>query len=319
MKQKHQSYELPFVFEVVVFWNNKSYSVELNRPKTGKYKVDYYATCDNPNCIFMKKRYHGDFECIFKKAGIYKIALHGSFPGFLFRDLVIKGFPAICREMVQARMTYEEILAEDELYYVYYLSKIICWGTNVWQKMDDMFFCEFLSIPAVDAPDLSHVNSLNGMFHGCTTFNNPIEHWDVSNITSMWQTFSHCAHFNQPLNGWDVSNVTQMGQMFCFACSFNQPLNGWDVSHVEGMEHMFSSAISFNQPLDRWNVSHVQDMWGMFEEAVEFNQPLDSWQASSVEERECRYLGSGGLRDNLEMVAINGRIVRQPTDDRYRP
>ena len=51
MKQKQQSGEQPFVFEVVVREDNQPYFVELNRPKTGKYKVCYYGRCDDPNCI----------------------------------------------------------------------------------------------------------------------------------------------------------------------------------------------------------------------------------------------------------------------------
>ena len=283
MKQKQQSNEQPFVFEVVVLRDNQSYSVELNRPKTGKYKVDYYATSDDPNCIFMEKRFHGDFECFFQKAGTYRIALHGSFPGLLFRDMVYRDYPKIGRELMQACKTYEEILSEDEGYYVYYLSKIISWGTNVWQKMDYMFCCEFLNIQAVDAPDLSHVNILDGMFSGCDTFNSPIEHWNVSNITSMWQMFGFCAHFNQPLNRWNVSNVTEMGQMFLFACSFNQPLNGWNVSRVKDMVEMFKFAKAFNQSLDSWNVSSIDT------------------EAD---------LGTPNMDE--EIVVINGKIVRRP-------
>lgn len=72
------------------------------------------------------------------------------------------------------------------------------------------------------------------------------------------------------------------------------------------------SAISFNQPLDRWNVSHVKDMWGMFEGADDFTQPLDMWKVSSVREGDCSYLGNGGfVNDDIEMVAVHGRIVKE--------
>ena len=311
MKQKKQQFSIPFVFEVVVNRDNLYYEVELNRPEKGNYKVDYYGTCDNPDCFFMEKRFHGDFSCYFQKAGTYRIALHGSFPGFLFSDLVYSCFMeympcdcTLCSKDID--MTLDEYLDEYDGFYGLYIKDIICWGTNVWQRVDGMFkSCRCLHISAADAPDLSQVTSMDKMFEGCRFLNSDIGHWDVSNITSMFGTFSSALHFNKPLNHWNVSNVQNMMQMFSFATSFNQSLNHWNVSNVKSMEHMFSGAKAFDKPLAQWDISHVEDMWGMFEMADSFKQKLDNWDASSVDSGECSWLS-----ENMKIV--NGKVVVSP-------
>ena len=321
MKHKQQSKELPFIFEVVVREDNLSYFVELNKPKTGKYKVDYYGRCNDPNCIFLKKRYRSNFKCFFKKAGVYRISLYGSFPGLNFYDYVRPSWEYNvwgCIDTVKEKQrTREEFLKEYAYCYTIYLKDIIAWGTNIWRRMDNMFSeCMLMDISATDAPDLRKIKSLDAMFKDCRYFNGNIGHWDVSNIKSMCDTFRKAYHFNKPLEQWDVSNVKNMDHMFTHALSFNQPLNRWNVSRTEYMEHMFSSAMSFNQPLDRWNVSHVKDMWGMFAGAYDFTQSLDKWNVFSVIEDDCSYLGGGGFEiDGIEMVAVHGRIVREKAYD----
>ena len=304
MKQKKRQYSIPFVFEVVVDRDEVYYELKLNRPQNDHYKVDYYGTCDNPDCLFMEKRFHGDFSCYFQKAGIYRIALHGSFPGFLFRDLVYSFFERCLPKSYDCfKMTQKEYLDRYEKMFGLYLKDIVCWGTNVWQKVDGMFKgCTFFQISAVDAPDLSQVKSMDKMFAGCTFLNSNIEHWDVSNITSMWGVFDDAIHYNQPLNHWDVSNVQNMTEMFYGAYSFNQPLNHWDVSNVTRMWNMFALAENFNQPLDQWDVSHVEDMWNLFLRANSFKQKLDNWNVSSVRSGE-----NSCLSENMKIV--DGKLV----------
>ena len=50
----------------------------------------------------------------------------------------------------------------------------------------------------------------------------------------------------------------------------------------------------------------------MFEGADDFTQSLDKWKVSSVRENDCAYLGRGGfVKDDIEMVAVHGRIVME--------
>ena len=93
------------------------------------------------------------------------------------------------------------------------------WGNVQWKSMA-LFAadCKVLNKLPENSPDLSHVKSMDNMFEGAISFNQPLEHWDVSNVTSMYHLFQRASAFNQPLEKWNVSNVTNMKEMFC-SCS----------------------------------------------------------------------------------------------------
>jgi surface protein len=130
--------------------------------------------------------------------------------------------------------------------------------------------------------DVSSVTNMRWMFHGASSFNQPIGNWDVESVTHMEYMFNSATSFNQPLGGWDVSSVTHMEYMFSSATSFNQPLGNWVVSSVTNMSWMFHGASSFNRPIGNWDVASVTHMENMFNSATSFNQPLGGWDVSSV-------------------------------------
>ncbi|HUH51493.1 MAG TPA: BspA family leucine-rich repeat surface protein [Flavobacterium sp.] len=192
----------------------------------------------------------------------------------------------------------------------YKIRTIEQWGTNQWINFEYTFYnCSNLTINAIDAPDLTQITSLMGLFRDCDYlvtngnlnnwnvssvtnmremflgtpfYDSQLNNWDVSNVTDMSMMFGDSDLFNQPLNNWNVSSVTNMNDMFGRASSFNQPLNNWDVSNVSNMEYMFSNASSFNQPLNNWNVESVTNMDYMFYYASVFDQPLNNWNVSNV-------------------------------------
>jgi len=174
------------------------------------------------------------------------------------------------------------------------------WGNIAWTSMEFAFEgASNLRVPAIDAPDLSGVTSMVGMFWGSESFNDPIEHWNVSNVTDMAGMFQGAIAFNQPLNEWDTINVTDMSNMFSSATAFNQPLNEWDVSQVQITAGMFLSATAFNQPLNEWDVSKVEYMSLMFSTASAFNQPLNEWDTSSVIDMSGMFANLGFLFNAL--------------------
>ena len=163
------------------------------------------------------------------------------------------------------------------------LKSIDQWGDISWMSMRDAFHGASAMIHlAKDAPDLSKVTDMSGMFSSAISFNQPINDWDVSEVTNMSHMFTHNIYFNQPLDDWDVSEVTDTSYMFYAARSFNQPLNDWDVSEVTDTSYMFYAARSFNQPLSDWDVSSAANMSRMFSFTDAFNQPLSDWDVSSV-------------------------------------
>ena len=191
-------------------------------------------------------------------------------------ELLIEAGPVGVRSF-QMKARSEEGSAEA-------LLRVEQFGTVQWQTMVNAFIgCENMQFAAnIDAPDLSRVTDMGGMFSGCTSFNQPLNNWDVSKVTSMRSMFQGCTSFNQPLNNWNVSQVTRMWGMFQGCTSFNQSLNSWDVSMVTSMGSMLQGCTSFNQSLNSWNVSKVTDMSSMLQGCTFFNQSLNSWDVSMV-------------------------------------
>jgi hypothetical protein len=196
------------------------------------------------------------------------------------------------------------------------------WGTNQWSSMQNAF-CRAtnLRIPATDAPNLSAVVDMRGMFYEATSFNDPIDHWDVSHVQHMgpsqlfaegYGLFQGATSFNQPLNNWDMSSVTVARAMFLGATSFNQPLNNWDMSSVTVVEGMFALALSFNQDISTWDVSSVQVFgcgsigvscgYGMFASATAFNQDLSSWDVSQGTIMDNMFNYSGLSKENYSNI-----------------
>ncbi|MBN2155256.1 MAG: BspA family leucine-rich repeat surface protein [Candidatus Lokiarchaeota archaeon] len=130
--------------------------------------------------------------------------------------------------------------------------------------------------------DVSSIISMQSMFSGASSFNQPIGNWDVCSVTDMYGVFDDASSFNQPIGNWNVSSVTTMNYMFQYASSFNQPIGDWNVSSVTSMLRMFEGASSFNRPIGNWDVSSVMSMSYLFYGASSFNQPIGNWNVSSV-------------------------------------
>ena len=168
------------------------------------------------------------------------------------------------------------------------LRSIDQWGAIQWRSMNSAFTSAYnMAYNATDAPDLSGVRDMHGMFVG-TSFNGDLSGWDVSSVRDMSAMF-YQSQFNGDLSGWDVSGVRNMRVMFV-GSSFNGDLSGWDVSSVENMDAMFSSS-AFNGYISGWNVSGVTDMGGMFA-TTPFNGDLSEWDVSSVEDMDSMFSSS---------------------------
>ncbi len=197
----------------------------------------------------------GSTTITFPSIGTYRVRITGTFPRIYFNNGGDR----------------QKILSVEQ------------WGDIAWADMSFAFYgCSNVTVPAVDAPDLTNVVSLGFMFAGATTFNDDISAWDVSNVNSMNGAFYQASSFNQPLNGWDVSTVVFMSQMFSGATSFDQPLSLWTTSSVTDMGSMFRDAVAFNQNIGGWDMQNVVTLSEMFRSATSFNQPIGGWVLTSA-------------------------------------
>ncbi len=191
------------------------------------------------------------------------------------------------------------------------LIDVIQWGNmkfhNNGDQLSDCVNLEGFS--ATDAPDLSGITDLSGMFQGASRFNGDISRWDVSGVADLSYMFNKAGAFNQPLNTWNVGIVTNMKALFQYAKTFNQPLDDWNVSNVTDMSFMFFETESFNHPLDAWDVSNATTMECMFQDAKSFDQPLEKWNVKNVKSTSSMFWGAKSFNQPL-----NGWNVGNVTD-----
>lgn len=196
-----------------------------------------------------------DLTHVYPISGTYIVEITGDFPRIFFNDSGDK----------------EKILSVDQ------------WGDIAWTSMANAFYgASNLEITATDAPDLSGVSGMAGMFRDASSMNSDLNHWDVSTITDMQRVFMGANAFNGDISNWDVSNTQVMTSMFSGASAFNQDISGWDVSGVISMGSMFNGASVFNQDISGWNVSNVQFINSMFSDAALFNQNIGNWDVSNA-------------------------------------
>jgi surface protein len=221
---------------------------------------------------------------VYENADTYTVAINGQFPAIM---------------MSEADELSREALVD-----------VVQWGNQQWQSMEYAFFrCFNLeNFGATNAPDLSQVQSMEGMFSNASTFNGDISSWDVSNVTNMNELFFDADSFSGDLSDWEVDNVTTMSDMFLFAQNFNSDISEWTVDNVTDMSNMFYAATSFNQDIGGWDTGNVETMKGMFIGAASFNQDISGWDVTSVTDMSEMFINAISFNQNLgawEILSIS--------------
>ena len=67
-------------------------------------------------------------------------------------------------------------------------------------------------------PNLNNVESMQSMFSGATSFNQPLNNWDVSNVFSMSSMFENATSFNQDISDWCVEQIPYEPAGFASNC-----------------------------------------------------------------------------------------------------
>lgn len=278
--------ERPFITTWKTDNPGTSASNQITIPTSGT-GYNYNIYWENVNDVSIKgtaTAITGNTTITFPAAGTYRVEINGNFPLIYFNNEGDKS----------------KILSVDQ------------WGSIIWRSMESAFYgCNNLIIPAIDAPDLSMVTSLQHMFYKASNFNQPIGHWDVSKVTNIYGMFMNATNFNQNIESWDVSNVTNMGYMFSYTANFNQNIGSWNVGKVTNMESLFGGATNFNQDISKWDVSKVTNMGTMFYSATRFNQNIGNWNVSNVKAMQWMFAGATSFNQN-----INSWNVGKVTDMR---
>jgi hypothetical protein len=169
-------------------------------------------------------------------------------------------------------------------------------------------------------------------------FNENITLWDVLSATTMASMFHGATSFGQPLGGWKVSPMTDLTDIFtdsgcrsrsrgapsCFytlgtlfkttselrgavddyladnstdtlvARTYGWPIGAWDVSKIQDFSLLFAAfengdnerfntdAENFDEDIRLWDMSSATTVRSMFFAASSFNQPLADWDVSSM-------------------------------------
>ncbi|MDE0472556.1 MAG: BspA family leucine-rich repeat surface protein, partial [Ekhidna sp.] len=171
-------------------------------------------------------------------AGTYMVTINGGFPHIRFAEFDD-------RDILVPTPAADQIRTVQQ------------WGDIEWSSMKLAFAgCSNLTINAMDAPNLSVVEDVRGMFLRAS-FTGNINGWNVSSVTNMEFMFAESS-FNQDISDWNVSSVTDMHGMFAES-SFNQDISNWNVSIVTNMQQMFLDT-RFSGDISNWDVSSVTHM-----------------------------------------------------------
>ncbi|GAB5540063.1 MAG: hypothetical protein Salg2KO_21660 [Salibacteraceae bacterium] len=250
----------------ITTWNVETAGQEIIIGTNSDFDYDY--TIDWGDGTQEQRTDHNPSH-IYEIAGNYNVAINGQFPAL--------------------RMDESDDLSREALI------DVVQWGNIEWQSMAYAFFeCVNLSGSTLSgSPDLSQVESMEGMFINAESFNGDIGNWNVSSVTNMQETFLSATSFNSDISGWDVSNVENMLGLFMNALSFNADISEWSVDNVTNMNSIFNNAISFDQDISGWVVENVQTMDRSFRNAEKFNQNLGTWAIANVTSMAAIFNGSG--------------------------
>jgi len=249
--------------------NNQIVYIGMNTEITYTFQINWGDGSTNNITDFIGA---AAIKHVYATAGTYTVSIAGDFPA------IFMGFVAATP------------LA---------LKSIEQWGTIQWQTMEGAFQgCENMVYNATDAPELSQVESMKGMFFDCHVFNGDLNDWNVLNVITMRSMFRGCSSFNADISGWQTNNVLDMGNMFYEATAFNQDIRQWDVGKVEDMSFMFFNCMNFNVNLGGWDIENVNNMSAMLTDSglsmENYGNTLITW-ASKVSTPTNISFGANGL------------------------
>ena len=229
--------------------------------------------------------YTGDATHTYTAANTYTVIITGTFPHIYFNDFDDNADNNATGDNKTKIQTVEQ------------------WGSIAWSSMTNAFYgAENLTVPAVDAPDLTRVTSMQSIFRN-TAINQDINHLDTSSIQDMSFMFAGASVFNQDIGDWNTAMVNDMNNMFANASVFNQDISNWNTAMVNDMNSMFNGATTFNQDIsssgDSWNTAMVNDMSYMFAVASAFDKNIGNWNTAKVTNMSRMFANASVFNQNI--------------------
>lgn len=188
------------------------------------------------------------------------------------------------------------------------LTEIIQWGSIQWKSMANAFTsCVNVAMNATDAPDLSQVTDLSGMFFNTPNLGSEGNwNWNTSNVEKMNSMFYRSSTFNGDISNWNTGNVKSTASMFYQAFNFSQDLGMWNTQNITNMDQMFREANNFNHDLGAWNLSNLTSAEMMFD--AKRNQGMDCNNFSNT------ILGWGTNGSTPNGIILGARLRDYQTD-----
>ena len=255
----------------ITTWKTTGTDETITIPTTGS---GYNYTVDWGDNVADTTTYMGDATHTYAAPNTYTVIITGDFPRIFFQ-----GTTTANKAKIQS---------------------VEQWGSTAWSSMAGAFDGAInLTVPAVDAPNLTGVTDMLSMFQNASTFNQDINHWDTSSIQDMAFMFQNATTFNQDIGDWNTGMVTSMSTMFSGASAFNQDIGAWNTEKVTNMSSMFRDATAFNQNINGWETGEVTTMGSMFEGARAFNQNISRWNTEKVKNMSGMFNGAHAFNQNI--------------------
>ena len=180
------------------------------------------------------------------------------------------------------------------------LLRVEQFGTVVWQTMQNAFQgCTNLQFAAgIDAPDLSQVTDMIGMFAGCTAFNQPLNNWDVSHVTDMSNMFYGCTSFNQDLGMWKLEKCGELGLYNCGMSveNYSKSLVGWAAqANIKQGLNLYARGLKYNASSKAAREKLISGKgWRIYRDMYEDAQPfITRWKGEAGKELRIPINGDG--------------------------
>ncbi len=226
-------------------------NAQITIPTFNGLSYNYDVDWDNDG-VFDQFNIAGDVTHSFPSAGVYTINIRGDFPRIYFNNTGDR----------------QKIISVDQ------------WGDIEWFNMTNAFYgCNQLMINAVDAPDLSQVTSLSGIFRDAILIDFSLEDWDISTITHMVQAFNNTSlsveNYDNTLLLWvgqsTQSNVTVgvQGLQYCLGEAARNQLisNGWsfvgDSKDCSGTDRPLILTVKTDNPGTTGNTQFRIQTWDL--------------------------------------------------------